>query len=81
MPKSSCNAGETALGLAAGGGQLEVVRLLIKEGADVQMATGSNPKPLHRAAAIGEGNLQRAVVDNTKEWCKSQGQSDDIVLI
>lgn len=57
MPVSSSYAGESALGLAAGGGQLEVVRLLIKEGADLKMATGNSPQPLHRAAAIGEGDL------------------------
>ena len=46
-------AGETPLGLAAGGGQVEVARLLLKWGADVHLAGPSKPQPLHRVAATG----------------------------
>ena len=46
--------GETALGLAAGAGHLDVVQLLLQHGADMSLPQDSRPQPLHRAAAEGE---------------------------
>ena len=47
------HAGETPLGLAAGAAQLEVIKLLVEEGAMLGL-TNSMPQPLHRSAATGD---------------------------
>ena len=46
------------MGLAAGAGQLKVVRQLIEEGADLHLAKTMGPQPLHRAAATGIDSCQ-----------------------
>jgi ankyrin repeat protein len=46
-------AGETALALAAGAGQLGTVELLLAAGADPGLASPGSAAPLHRAASSG----------------------------
>lgn len=46
-------AGETALSLAAGAGQLETVDVLLAAGADPGLCAPGSAAPLHRAASSG----------------------------
>lgn len=46
--------GETALHLAARSGRLEIVKILLKNGADVHQTTSTGWTPLHYAACCGE---------------------------
>ena len=52
------------LGWAALYGQTEAARLLLKHGADVNIADGSGNTPLHSAAFIGAVDMAKLLLEN-----------------
>jgi predicted LPLAT superfamily acyltransferase len=59
-----CSCGKTALQAASIGGHLEVVRLLLENGAEVKARCKSGRAALHYAAGSGHSEIVRLLPDN-----------------
>ena len=75
--------GATALWVAATGGHIELVRLLIQHGATVDLATGSNSTPLRGASFHGFLNVMDVLLDNgaNVNTPNSVGQSPFLIAV
>lgn len=89
LSRSAAN-GETPLNVAALHGQLEVVKILLDLGADVNLKAASGCYPLHLAARNGHLEVAATLIDHKAdltarddhhqgtplEWAEFQGQSE-----
>ncbi|XP_063078941.1 ankyrin repeat domain-containing protein 6b [Engraulis encrasicolus] len=66
--------GRTPLHLAAYKGHIEVVRILLKAGCDLDIEDDGNQTALHRAAVVGNGDVIAALV---QEGCALERQDKD----
>lgn len=55
--------GQTLLQLAADGRSMEVVKLIVERGADVNAAAGTEPSPLHLAAERGRTEIAQYLIE------------------
>jgi Ankyrin repeats (3 copies) len=66
---------QTALAMAAFNGDDEMVKMLLKHGADPSLASGSGYNPLHDAACSGKSSTVKLLLNAGADWHGNSGVS------